>query len=140
MPVLIEQFKDFYAELNLASLHELDTLYDDTVVFIDPVGELNGLPALLAYFQTLCARLNYCRFRYESELVDGERAVIHWVMEYSHPRLARGEPLALHGATHLEFGQKIIYHRDYYDLGAMCYEHLPLLGSVTRRVRQRLAH
>ena len=33
---------------------------------------------------------------------------------------------------------KIYYHRDYFDMGAMVYEQLPLLGRIVRKIKQRL--
>jgi hypothetical protein len=33
---------------------------------------------------------------------------------------------------------KIYYHRDYFDMGAMLYEHLPLLGRIIQRLKHRL--
>jgi hypothetical protein len=43
------------------------------------------------------------------------------------------------GVSHLKISDKIDYHEDFYDMGAMLYEQLPLLGSVTRWLRLRLA-
>ena len=44
------------------------------------------------------------------------------------------------GATRLQFDAwgKVCLHRDYFDLGAMLYEQLPLLGPVVRVIKGRL--
>ena len=45
----------------------------------------------------------------------------------------------LDGASHLRLADnRIAYQRDYYDLGAMLYEHIPLLGGAVRAVKARL--
>ena len=36
-------------------------------------------------------------------------------------------------------GDKVEVHEDFYDMGAMLYEQLPVLGNVTRWLRMRLA-
>ncbi len=33
----------------------------------------------------------------------------------------------------------IIYHKDYYDLGEMVYEHVPILGFVIKKIKGKLA-
>ena len=140
MNALVCEFKEFYRELDISKLDALSSVYDDDVMFIDPVGEVSGLRDINRYFHKLCKRLDYCRFRFESEMIDEQAAVFAWVMEYAHPRLAGGRDLQLPGMTRIEYGNKVVLHRDYYDLGAMCYEHLPLVGPLTRTVKSRLAH
>lgn len=48
--------------------------------------------------------------------------------------------MTVEGATRLEFDEtgKVCLHRDYFDLGAMLYEQLPLLGAVVRTIKGRL--
>jgi len=37
--------------------------------------------------------------------------------------------------SHLKFADgKVISHRDYFDLGEMLYEHIPLLGGVIKSI------
>ena len=61
-------------------------------------------------------------------------------MTFSHPRLAAGQPVRVEGAPRLEFddADKVCLHRDYFDLGAMLYEQLPLLGALVRTIKGRL--
>ena len=48
--------------------------------------------------------------------------------------------ITLDGTTQLKVeDEKIIYHKDYYDLGEMVYEHIPLLGSIIKMIKRRLA-
>ena len=63
-----------------------------------------------------------------------------WTMTFSHPRLRGGAPVTVEGATRLAFDEegKVCLHRDYFDLGAMLYEQLPLLGAVVRTLKGRL--
>jgi hypothetical protein len=60
-------------------------------------------------------------------------------MDYAHPRLRGGAIITVRGMTHLLFTNKIYYHEDSYDLGALLYEHIPVLGLATRQLKTRMA-
>lgn len=62
-------------------------------------------------------------------------------MTFSHPKLQQGKQRTLDGCTQLIIDieqQRIIYHRDFFDLGAMLYEGLPVLGRVIKLIKVRL--
>jgi hypothetical protein len=62
-----------------------------------------------------------------------------WQMTFSHPRLRRGKALKVRGMTLIRFTDRIYYHEDFYDLGAMLYQHIPLLGTAVRHINRRLS-
>jgi hypothetical protein len=118
----------------------LPEVYAEQVIFVDPAHRIDGLAALTDYFAAMYQRLAYCRFEITSQQQQGQEAWISWIMRFSHPRLASGQTVTVEGATRLTFDKlgKVVMHRDYFDLGAMLYEQLPLLGSVVRAIRGRL--
>jgi hypothetical protein len=60
-------------------------------------------------------------------------------MKLKHPKLNGGQPVEVNGVSQIRFsGDRVIYHRDYFDLGEMLYENIPLLGVVIRNIKQRL--
>lgn len=131
---------DFYSEFNQSGLWQLYELYTEQCFFQDPVHAVKGLDSLTAYFERMSASLNYCRFEFLSCLQQDDRAFLSWTMRFSHPRLSGGAELALDGTTELRFVEgKVEYHRDYYDLGAMLYEQLPLLGRLITFIKSRVA-
>ena len=136
----LSRFIALYQQLNLQQLHRLPEVYADEVIFIDPAHRIEGLAALGDYFAALYQRLAYCRFEIISQQHEGAQAWLSWVMTFSHPRLAAGQPIRVEGATRLEFDAagKVRVHRDYFDLGAMLYEQLPLLGPLVRVIKGRL--
>lgn len=131
-------FKDTYNRLTRSSLSLLDDLYDESVVFEDPLHRIQGLPALRAYFERLYADIHSCRFTFEAEVVQDDQAVLTWTMHLQHTRFHPGERLHLPGATHIRFADKVVYHRDYFDVGALLYERVPLLGPLVRAIKSRL--
>ncbi|WP_413529379.1 nuclear transport factor 2 family protein [Rahnella inusitata] len=130
---------DFYRHLDTSLLPQLSRIYHPHVVFIDPVSHYDGVDALERYFAQLLKKVNYCRFDIQPALVHGDEASLFWRMEYSHPSLKKGHAMSLNGASHLRLAEnRIIYQRDYYDLGAMIYEHVPMLGGAVRAIKARL--
>lgn len=143
--LLLRQFKHFFSDLQGADLSTLDQLYARDALFKDPVHEVRGLVALQDYFTDLCGELQECRFEYLDELVScsntemqAYRAYIKWMMHFRHPKLG-GKLIGVRGVSHIQYGEKIHFHEDIYDLGQMLYEHVPVVGGLTRWLKRRLA-
>ncbi len=130
---------DIYHKLDKHNLHLLDELYHPDVVFEDAAHRLEGRGALYEYFQSLYTNVIRCDFVIHEQQQVGDTGFLTWTMELLHPKLQNGTPIMVNGATHLKFSDgQVIYHRDYFDLGEMLYENLPLLGAVIKIVKQRL--
>jgi len=135
---LLARFMEVYQALRHDNLDLLGEVYDAQVVFEDPLHRVEGLDALTAYFERMYAGVESIRFEF-GDVVEGRgQAMLTWTMYMQHRRLRRGEQLDLPGATHIRFGRKVDYHRDYFDAGALLYERLPLLGGVVRAIRRRV--
>ncbi|MGB0230941.1 MAG: nuclear transport factor 2 family protein, partial [Pseudohongiellaceae bacterium] len=80
-----------------------------------------------------------CAFRFHSTIVNDTDVFMTWTMFLNHPKLSGGETVRVEGASYLRTRNgKVYYHRDYFDLGAMLYENVPLLGRVIRKLKSRL--
>lgn len=139
MHPVVDEFVQFYESLGAQSTVDLTPVYADNVEFIDPVHRMQGLPALDHYFNELMTNVASLEFRITEKDVSEEQAFLQWIMSYQHPKLAGGQAIDVAGISHIRFDEKIFYHRDYYDLGEMLYEHIPLYGWITRRLKARLA-
>lgn len=135
---LLESFKSNFKDLKKADWSQLGNFYADNILFRDPVHELNGLVTLEDYFNTMCADLIVCQFEFLDQVADDRSAYLKWIMHFRHPRLGN-EIIDVRGVSHLRWTDKIEFHEDFYDMGAMLYERLPVLGNVTRWLRLRLA-
>lgn len=135
---LIKQFKLCFQDLSQADLSQLSDIYANDVVFKDPVHEIHGLVGLEDYLTALCADLSHCQFEYLDEVISEHSAYIKWVMHFKHPKLG-DKLISVRGVSHLQFSDKVDFHEDLYDMGAMLYEQLPVLGNVTRWLKLRLA-
>ena len=137
---LQERFTDFYGSLGPQSLARLDQLYNAGVTFRDPVTAHEGIHALKHYFQRLLANSGGCQFVIHEQDFGTASASARWTMTFTHPRLNRGRVVAVEGVSLLRIqDDRIVLQQDFYDLGAMLYEQLPVLGPVIRILRRRLA-
>ncbi|WNO08460.1 nuclear transport factor 2 family protein [Teredinibacter sp. KSP-S5-2] len=136
---LVEQFKAYFQDLRKSDLSQLEDLYERHIIFKDPIHKIEGLVPLQDYMHNLCTNLTECRFEYLDILEGQDCAYIKWIMHFRHPKLGN-RLISLRGMSHIQFQEKIVFHEDVYDMGAMIYEQLPLLGRIIRWLRQRLAN
>ncbi|KPW09577.1 Uncharacterized protein ALO91_03445, partial [Pseudomonas syringae pv. aceris] len=113
--------------------------YSEDVSFSDPMHDIHGLAAMRRYFGELYANVQDLHFDFQAfdEVRPGEGYLV-WTMSYSHPRLAAGRTIRVEGCSHLKWRDKVYRHRDYFDAGALLYEHLPIMGRVIHWLKKRL--
>ena len=140
MSDFLRRFATEFAALDAGNLARLGELYSDDVLFRDPLHEVRGLPALQRYFAEMYANVGRLDFDFHGfdQVCDGE-GYRRWTMHFRHPRLRGGAPISVDGCSHLLWWDKVYQHRDYFDAGAMLYEHLPLMGGVIAWLKRRLA-
>lgn len=136
---LAERLKNAYQSLGNDNLDVVQTLYSTDVYFEDPSHAIQGRPALFGYFSRMFANLKDCQFKFHKTITNDTDIFMSWTMFLNHPRLNKGRMIRVEGASYLRTRNgKIYYHRDYFDMGAMVYENLPLLGRVVQTIKQRL--
>lgn len=114
----------------------LAELYTADVRFEDPLHQLAGLEQVRQYFTRLNASLVEGRFSFGAALVGETLAMVPWTMHLSLKRLRR--PVVVAGCSHLRYDLKVSYQRDYFDLGALIYEQIPVLGALIRGMKASL--
>lgn len=138
----LEAFCTAFNKLDKNCTELLYELYTQDVVFTDPLHRIEGVYALEAYFRQLYENVTACHFDFHERLMQGRQGYVTWTMHLRHPRLANGRLLTVEGCSQLVFAagapQRVCRHRDYFDVGAMLYEHLPLVGSLVRWTKQRI--
>lgn len=135
---LVARFQALFQALRHDNVARLAEIYADDAVFEDPLHRVEGLAALTAYFERMYEGVESINFEFGEVLESSGQAMLTWTMHMTHRRLRPGETLALPGASHIRFGKRVHYHRDYFDAGALLYERLPLLGGVVRAIRRRV--
>ena len=134
---VVEKLKLTYATADQISSAQLAELYSSDVIFVDPLGRIEGIDRLAGYIGAVYKNVVSCRFNYLDEFVSGNKVSIKWDMHLRHSRLAGGREIVTRGVTMLEFDQKVFFHEDIYDVGAMIYEHVPVLGGPVKWLKRR---
>ena len=140
MSAYLRHFAETFATLNLDSLDRLGELYSNDVQFRDPLHQRDGLPALRSYFEKLYTNVQDIRYDFldVDEIAPGH-GYLRWTLHFRHPRLSRGQPISLQGCSHLRWATHVYLHHDYFDAGALLYEHVPVVGGVIGWIKGRLA-
>ncbi len=138
--MIIEQFKSTYQNMNASNIASIEALYAEQIEFNDPFHQVIGLRALKSYFEELYANVNSVSFEFGDFISKDNQHFIEWVMTVCHPKLNKGEPVHVPGATLFKTDeqQKIVFHRDYFDAGVMLYEQIPLLGKLIKWVKRKI--
>jgi limonene-1,2-epoxide hydrolase len=137
--MLIDDFIAFYQDLTSEAVQNLGHIYHDDVKFDDPVGSHAGIQTVKDYFENLLKNTLGCRFEILNVVKEADQAFIVWKMHYEHSKLKGGKTLIVNGTSHIKIqANKVIYQRDYFDLGEMLYEHIPFIGRIISWLRNGL--
>ncbi|UVL09790.1 nuclear transport factor 2 family protein [Pseudomonas rhodesiae] len=139
MSDFLRRFAQTFATLDKHNLHLLDSLYSKDITFTDPLHEVHGLTALHRYFESLYGNVSQLRFDFHGfdQVAEGE-SYLRWKMSFCLPLLASGKVIRVEGCSHLMWRETVYRHRDYFDAGALLYEHLPVLGKVISWLKRRV--
>ena len=148
-----EKIQRLYSTFDQRIVAELSKVYRHDIIFQDPLQRIEGLHQLTQYFEKMFEGLLECRFEFTGSVTKHQgsekiapikesaalvqESVLFWVMHYRHKRLSGGRLLSVTGNSHIRYQEQVFYHRDYYDAGAMLYEHIPLLGGVVKFIKRR---
>jgi hypothetical protein len=136
----MEKFLAMYKDLSSDNLHLLQNVYSSDIQSIDPAHEISGLDKLTEYFSALYQNVISIDFDFKDVVQQHNLCYLQWDMTFCHKSLAGGRTILVSGTTFLRLNNdhKVYLHRDYFDLGEMLYEHLPLLGRLVTTIKGRL--
>lgn len=136
----IENLKSIFNQFNGQNTEVLSQLYEDSIAFEDPVTNIQGLGNLIKYYSHAYKNVKSIHFQFENFLSDNDQAFASWVMTATVKGLNSERPFRVHGVSQFKFSEngKLIYHRDYFDLGQMIYENLWGLGAVIKKIKSLL--
>jgi hypothetical protein len=132
---------EFFSALDKGSLALIDAFYDAAVEFSDPLGKGAGRPELHRHYARYFEYISHLRYEFGPVIADGRKVAVAWTANFRHSGLNGGREISLRGSTLLEFGgaeDKVIRFGEYFDLGELAYENLPILGFATRKVKSIL--
>lgn len=139
---IIERFTLLYQDISRLNCNDLGNIYSEDVEFIDPVTRHQGLASVQRYFSRLLDDTHTCTFTIHDVIACQNNAsaldyIVNWTMYLTLKE--NSKQIVVDGTSQLKIANdKICYHRDFYDLGQMVYEHVPILRNVVSYVKGRL--
>lgn len=134
----MERLRGFFTRMDAAGIRDgVAGLYAPEAYLNDNLVALEGAPAIADYFAATLARVSSVRVDLLGMAHAGPDYFVRWQMTIESPQLGDGRPLKSYGMTHFRFDGtgRVLLHRDFWDAGTGLYEHLPVVGSILRRVR-----
>ena len=132
----VHQMNAINASTSSSILHQL---YHADIEFIDPVKHIHGRAHLIEYFEEIYKGVQSCHFELQGSTTEPDKSSLEWEMRLRHKTLAPKRDILLSGVSVLHYCDNLIhYQRDYYDLGAMVYEQIPILGAIIRKIRGQI--
>lgn len=131
----------FFETLTPASIAQLATIYEPQAHFKDPFNDVRGVAAIGQIFSHMFDTLDRPRFTITHQVIQGQQCFLTWEFRLFFKSRQRKQEQVILGCSHLVFADsgRISVHRDYWDAAEELYEKLPLIGSLMRWLKRRVA-
>jgi hypothetical protein len=132
---------DFYASLTPQGVRDrVASTYAESLYFNDTIKTLRTREALEEYMVETAGAVNSTTVDVQDVSVSDGGYYFRWEMEIRFKSLASGQPTRSIGVSHVRFDEtgRIILHQDHWDSAAGLYQHVPVLGWMIRKIRDRL--
>lgn len=135
-----DKIKFFFDHLSKDNLSLVDDFYHPGVKFIDPIGTIDSSEGIKKYYENMYKNVKFIKFDFSEFHEAGTNIVAVWKMTLQADKLNGGEPITVDGNSVITFDEsgKATYHRDYFDMGQFIYEHIPVVGYVIKKIKNRL--
>lgn len=131
-------FTRLFNNLSAGNIGDIKSVYSDDVTFQDPFARVQGIENLTEYFAGAYGNVISCQFEFGEPVIDGQNVCVPWIMRLRHRRIRGGHQVNVDGISQLTIQDgKVSSHRDYFDVGQLLYENLPLLGKAIRWIRSQ---
>lgn len=136
--------QDFFHRLNAKNVDRLvDEFYStEKFEFTDPVVHLHSREEMKKYYQHQYDEVKSIRFDFHEVVKEGSVTTASWTMFLSHPKIKGGKEISVEGVSLFKYDssseRKVMYHRDYFDMGEFVYENIPVMGSLIRFIKKKM--
>jgi len=113
-------------------------VFDENIYFEDPFQKVIGLAKVYHIFQHMYETLYRPHFIVDEIVFNKNSTYLHW--NFTYQLKPTGEIQKFTGVSRVQFLEtgKALSHVDYWDAAENVYEKVPLLGSILRRIKQRI--
>ncbi len=137
----IDTISKFFNAANKDNMKQVCAeFYAADAEFDDPVHKIKGLDQIIKYYEHMYENVTDIKFNFTNHVTQDDKTFADWTMHLKAKGLNGGELVKVEGVSYFVFNKegKVTYHRDYFDLGAMVYEYIPILGRLVKYVKGRL--
>lgn len=120
------------------TLDRTETVFARNGRFVDPFSDIAGSSRIRQHLSKAYGKLGGVRITVTDRAYSGRVAYLRWCFAF---RLgAQGRPREIIGMSEVHFDDEscVILHYDHWDAAGQVYEHIPLLGSLLRRIKARI--
>jgi ketosteroid isomerase-like protein len=134
-----QQIAHYFETLTPQSVTSLKDFYSETARFKDPFNDVVGVPAIEKIFEHMFTSLDQPHFVITGQVVDGDQAFLTWEFRFRFKRFDTQTRQMVLGTSHLvlDAQQRILLHRDYWDVAEELYEKLPWVGGLMRWLKKK---
>ena len=128
----------YYETLTAESVVELHDLVAPDLHFRDPFNDTRSAAAYERVLAKMFVDVVEPRFETLHTVLDGAVGYMKWRFAFQAKRGGTREVIGM-SELHFDEGGRITKHIDFWDPASQLYEHVPVLGFVLRKVRERIA-
>lgn len=136
---LINDFKSFYGG-GMTNLEQITRIYTQDIEYRNPLHNVFGILAIKRYLRRMLAESSPVIFQLVDEQGGDNWASFTWLVSFHRVALMRDKVITLRGTTQIRFTDRVFYHEDFYDPGALIYQYIPLLGWAVRVINKHMGH
>jgi len=137
----VERFKAFFARLSPNGLADsIDRTYAPDVYFNDTLKTKRNLAELKHYLLDAAKAVDQCTVEVLDVVRYGEDFYFRWRMAIKFKKFKRDVLTQSVGISHIRFNQDglIVLHQDFWDSTSGLFEHVPLIGWLIGKIKERL--
>jgi steroid delta-isomerase len=137
----LKRLIDYWQTLTPESVATIASVYADDARFRDPFNDVRGIDRIRHIFADMFIRLDAPRFTIIETIEQPHGVLLIWDFDFRIRALKPALQRRVHGASHIRFDAagRVNYHRDYWDAAGELYEQLPVVGTLMRWLKARMA-
>ena len=131
MKSITKKYVKSFEQLKISTICNLVDCLHESFVFIDPFNKIIGKKSFRKLLEKMFIKIKNPKFRILNILEEKNLTLIKWNFEYETSK----KKINFDGVSELIIKQNLIYkHIDYWDSGRNVYSHLPIIGSVFKKI------
>lgn len=137
----VRAFIDTLGDLKQPDLRrKIDQLYADDVYFNDTFKTITSHQELVDYLTETGEMVQYSTVELLGSSTSEDDVFIRWVLDFGAKAGSKEIESKSIGISHIRFNTdgEIILHQDFWDGADGFYSHLPIIGGLVHRVREKL--